>query len=293
MEHVRRALGVSERRACRVLGQARSTQRYASVKPDRDAALIARMDTLRTDRKRFGYRRIWALLVREGWQVNRKRVHRVWKAEGWQLPARRRRRRARGSSANGCAVRRAEYRGHVWSYDFVMDRTERGGQLKFLPVLDEYTREVHEIEVDRSLTGHDVVSVLKRLFLIHGAPVYIRSDNGPEFIARAVREWLAEEGVQTLFIEPGSPWENGYSESFNSRFRDELLDRELFSGTLEARVLTRLYREDHNVARPHSSLGYRTPAEFAALCGTPDVLPRGAGEASDSPMDGEPVFTLS
>jgi putative transposase len=290
---VRRVLDVSERRACRVLGQVRSTQRYESVKPDKDAALVSRMGALRTERKRFGYRRIWALLAREGWRVNLKRVHRIWKAEGWQLPQRRRKRRAKGTSANSCAVRKAEYRGHVWSYDFVMDRTERGGQLKFLPVLDEHTREVHEIEVDRSITGQDVVEVLKRLFLVHGEPAHIRSDNGSEFIARAVREWLAASDVETLFIEPGSPWENGYSESFNSRFRDEFLDRELFSSVLEARVLGERYRVDHNLTRPHSSLGYRTPAEFAARCAPPGLLPHVVGEASDSPGVGEAVFTLS
>jgi putative transposase len=293
VEHVRRVLDVSERRACRVLGQGRSTQRYESVKPDRDAVLVSRMAALRTERKRFGYRRIWAVLIREGWRVNRKRVHRIWKAEGWQLAQRRRKRRAKGSSTNSCAVCRAEYRGHVWSYDFVFDRTERGGQLKFLAVLDEHTREAHEIEVDRSITGQDVVGILERLFAIHGAPAYLRSDNGPEFIARAVREWLAASGVETLFIEPGSPWENGYSESFNSRFRDEFLDRELFSSVLEARVLAEGFRMDHNLARPHSSLGYLTPAEFAARCAPPGVLPHVVGEAPDTRGVGETVFTLS
>jgi putative transposase len=263
------------------------------MKPGTDAALVARMAKLRTARKRFGYRRIWALLVRQGWGVNRKRVHRIWKAEGWQIRTRGRKRRAQGSSANSCAVHKAERRGHVWSYDFVMDRTERGGQLKFLPVLDEHTREVHAIEVGRSLRGSDVVAVLERLFRIHGEPAYIRSDNGSEFIARTVREWLAEAGVGTLFIEPGSPWENGYSESFNSRFRDELLDRELFSSVLEAAVLAEQYRVDHNLERPHSSLGYLTPAEFAARSVPPVLLPRLAGEASDSPGLGEMVLILS
>ena len=279
MEHVRRVLNVSERRACRVLGQPRATQRYEIVKAGKDAALVAQMTKLRIERKRFGYRRIWALLVRGGWPANRKRVHRIWKAEGWQIRARSRKRRARGSSANSCAVRKAERRGHVWSYDFVMDRTDRGGQLKVLPVLDEHTREVHAIEVGRSLTGTDVVAVLDRLFRIHGEPAYIRSDNGSEFIAGVVRAWLAAAGVETLFIEPGSPWENGYSESFNSRLRDELLDRELFSSVLEATVLAEQYRVDHNLERPHSSLGYLTPAEFAARSGARVPLPRLAGEA--------------
>ncbi len=206
---------VSERRACRVLAQPRSTQRYESVKPEGDEALVLAMDKLRKKHKRYGYRGIWGRLKRSGWRVNRKRVHRIWKAEGWQVPRKRRKRRGTGSSANSCAVLRAERRGHVWTYDFVMDRTERGGQLKFLPVLDEYTREAHAVEVGRSFTGREVVAVLKRLFLKHGEPEYIRSDNGSEFVARVVQEGLKEAGVKTLFIAPGSPWENGFSESFN------------------------------------------------------------------------------
>ena len=188
---------------------------------------------------------------------------------------------------------RAERRNHVWSYDFVMDRTERGGQLKFLPVLDEYTREAHAVEVGRSFTGRDVVAVLKRLFLKHGEPEYIRSDNGSEFVARVVKEGLREAGVKTLFIAPGSPWENGFSESFNSRFRDDFLDRELFRDVREAGVLAEGFREDYNLERPHMSLGYLTPAEFAAGSEPPDLLPRDAGEVFDSPEVGEVVITLS
>jgi transposase InsO family protein len=190
-------------------------------------------------------------------------------------------------------VRRAEYRNHVWTYDFVMDRTERGGLLKFLPVLDEYTREVHALEVGRSFTGKDVLEVLLHLFRVHGEPAYIRSDNGSEFIARVVQEGLKAAGVKTLFIAPGSPWENGYSESFNSRFRDEFLDRELFTNAREAAVLAGQYRAEYNLERPHMSLGYLTPAEFAARSAPPALLPRGAGEAPDSPRVGEAVLTLS
>lgn len=285
--------GVSERRACRVLGQSRATQRYAGRRPEKDAALVAAMARLRGKRKRGGYRMIWAMLRREGWRVSRNRVHRIWKAEGWQVRSRRRKRRAGGSSANGCAVMRAERRNHVWSYDFVMDRTERGGQLKFLPVLDEYTREAHALEVGRSFTGREVVAVLKRLFQEHGEPEYIRSDNGSEFVARVVREGLEEAGVKTLFIAPGSPWENGFSESFNSRFRDDFLDRELFRDVREAGVLAEGFREDYNLERPHMSLGYLTPAEFAARSEPPDLLPRDAGEVFDSPEVGEVVITLS
>jgi transposase InsO family protein len=288
VEHVQKVVGVSERRACKVLGQARSTQRYQSVKPEGDQALVAAMDELRQKHKRCGYRGIWIRLRRKGWWVNLKRVHRIWKAEGWQIRTRKRKRRGTGSSANSCAVKRAEYRGHVWTYDFVLDRTEYGGLLKFLPVLDEYTREAHAIEVGRSFTGSGVVEVLLRLFRIHGEPAYIRSDNGSEFIARVVQEGLAAAGVSTLFIAPGSPWENGYSESFNSRFRDEFLDRELFWGVQEAAVLAEQHRVDYNTERPHMSLRYLTPAEFAAGCEPPGLLPRPAGEASDSPGAGEP-----
>jgi putative transposase len=286
-------VGVSERRACRVLGQPRSTQRYRSVKPRGDRALVAAMDELRKKHKRCGYRGIWIRLRRRGWSVNRKRVHRIWKAEGWQIRRRKRKRRGCGSSANSCAVRRAEYRGHVWTYDFVLDRTERGGLLKFLPILDEYTREVHAIEAGRSFTGKDVVEVLLRLFRVHGEPGYIRSDNGSEFISRVVQDGLAEAGVKTLFIAPGSPWENGYSESFISRFRDEFLDRELFWSGREAAVLAEQFRVEYNLERPHMSLGYLTPAEFATSSAGPVPLPRSAGEAFDSPGVGEAVLTLS
>ena len=271
----------------------RSTQRYERVKPEGDAALVAAMDELRTKHKRSGYRGIWIRLRRAGWPVNRKRVHRIWKAEGWQIRTRRRKRRGQGSSANSCAVRRAEYRGHVWTYDFVHDRTEQGGVLKFLPVLDEYTREAHAIEVGRSFTGKDVVKALLHLFRVHGEPDYIRSDNGSEFVAWVVRDGLAEAGVSRLFVAPGSPWENGYSEAFNSRFRDEFLDRELFANVREAAVLAEQFRVEYNLERPHMSLGYLTPAEFAARSAGPALLPRSAGKASDSPGVGEAVITLS
>lgn len=293
MEHVQKVMEVSERRACRVLGQARSTQRYRSVKPEGDSALAAAMDKLRKRYKRSGYRGVWIRLRRAGWRVNRKRVHRIWKAEGWQIRKRKRKPRGRGSSENSCAVQRAEYRGHVWSYDFVLDRTEQGGLLKFLPILDEKTREAHAIEVGRSFTGKQVVEVLLRLFQIHGEPDYLRSDNGSEFMAKVVQDQLKEAGVKTLFIAPGSPWENGYSESFNSRFRDEFLDRELFTSAQEAAVLAEHYRVEYNLERPHMSLGYLTPAEFAARWAPGGLLPRGAGEASDSPGVGEAMFTLS
>lgn len=236
------------------------------VKEERDRKLVARMKVLSRKHPRYGYRRIHAMLRRDGWRVNRKRVHRLWVAEGLKVQRPQRKRRRLGSSEGGSQRLRAEHRNHVWSYDFTMDRTEDGKRLKMMPVVDEFTRECHTIEVERSITAEDVVSTLRYLFRVHGEPKYIRSDNGPEFIAKAVREWLAQSGVKTLFIEPGSPWENAYVESFNGKLEDELLGRELFTSLLEAKVLTEEYRVGYNHERPHSSLGYRTPAEFAVDC---------------------------
>lgn len=264
MVHVRRVLGVSERRACRAMGQARSTQRYEARKPDKDGPLRKRLRVLSRRHPRYGYRRVWALLRREGWPVNRKRIQRLWRDEGLRVPQQQRKRRRLGSSENGCTRLRAERKNHVWSYDFVMDETSDGRRLKMLPMVDEYTREAHAILVERSITAEDVVKLLKGLFRVHGEPDSIRSDNGPEFIAAAVKEWLALSEVETLYIEPGSPWENAYSESFISRFEDELLNREIFSSLTEAKVLIERYRLTYNHERPHSALGYRTPAEFAA-----------------------------
>jgi transposase InsO family protein len=223
------------------------------------------MITLSRENPRYGYRRIWALLRGEGWQVNKKRVHRLWKEQGLKVPSKQcKRRRLPGHSENGCTRKRAEYKDHVWSYDFVMDRTDDGRQLKMLVVVDEYSRECLSIGVQRSITAEDVVRTLAALFERRGEPSFIRSDNGPEFIAQAVKRWLEVWGVRTLYIEPGSPWENAYSETFNSRFGDELLKREVFSGLLEAKVLVEEYRNHYNQQRPHSALGYLTPAEFAA-----------------------------
>lgn len=227
--------------------------------------MVQRMKELSEQNPRYGYRRVWAGLRREGWQANRKRVQRLWQQEGLRVPVKQVKRRRLGSGKNGCAVRRAEYPNHVWSYDFLMDRTEDGQQLKLMPVVDEYTRECLAIEVDRSLTSKEVAGVLSRLMQERGEPGYIRSDNGPEFIAEAVKGWLTEVGVGTLYIEPGSPWENGYCESFNSRLRDELLDRELFMCLIETKVVVEEYRQHYNRRRPHSALGYRTPAEYAEL----------------------------
>ena len=257
---------LSERRACRTLQQPRMTQRYEPKQPDKDKPLIAAMKRLAGKHKRYGYRFITAKLRQEGWQVNHKRVQRIWRKEGLQVPYRRKRKKSHGSSANACFVKRAEFINHVWTYDFVDDATEDGRKLKLLTVLDEHTRESPAIEVGRSITSKDVISVLEYLFAVRGTPWFIRSDNGPEFIADAIKRWLEDKKVGTLYIEPGSPWENGYIESFHSRLRDELLNREQFFSVKEAKVLVENWRLEYNHERPHSSLEYKTPAAFAATC---------------------------
>jgi putative transposase len=254
--------GVSERRACRVVGQPRATQRQRPKPRPGEGRLLARMLALVRRHPRFGYRRIWALLRREGWRVNRKRVYRLWRRQGLKIPKKLRKKRRLGTSGNGCTRRRAEYRDHVWCWDFIHDRTADGRPLKWLSVIDEYTRECLVLEVRRSLTAGAVIAVLAALIGRRGAPRHIRSDNGPEFIAKAIRGWLAKEAVEVLYIAPGAPWENGYAESFHSRLRDELLNAEEFASLLEARVLAQEWRDEYNHERPHSSLGYLTPAAF-------------------------------
>jgi transposase InsO family protein len=242
------------------------TQRYNPKNPDKDKFLVTAMKRLAGDHPRYGYRLITGKLHQEGWHVNKKRVQRLWRKEGLQVPYRHKRKKSQGSSQNSCSVKKAEFINHVWTYDFIEDRTEDGRKLKFLTVLDERTRESPAIEVGRSITSKDVISVLEYLFMVRGAPDFIRSDNGPEFIANAIRQWLKEKMVGTLYIEPASPWENGYIESFHGRLRDELLNRELFYSVKEARVLAENWRMEYNNHRPHSSLGYMTPAAFAATC---------------------------
>ena len=252
--------GVSERRACAVVGQARATERYAPRESADEAALTERIVALAARFGRYGYRRVTALLQREGWQVNHKRVERIWRQEGLKVPAKQPK-RGRLWLADGSIVRlRAEHPDHVWAYDFVLDRTADGRPLRMLTVVDEHTRECLAIEVGRRLSSQDVLAVLADLCVRRRPPAYIRSDNGPEFAARAVRQWLARIDVQTLFIEPGSPWENGYIESFNGRLRDEHLNGERFDTLLEAQVLIEAWRNEYNQIRPHSSLAYRSPA---------------------------------
>jgi transposase InsO family protein len=246
-----------------VLGQPLSTQRYQPQIRNDELQLRARIIDLAKQYGRYGYRRITALLQAEGWQVNHKRVERIWRQEGLKVPQRQPKRSRLWLNDGSCIRKKPEYRNHVWAYDFVFDRTHDGRALRLLTIVDEYTRECLAIKVARRLNSRDVLSTLAGLFLQKGIPEYIRSDNGPEFAAKAVREWLQRLGVQTLFIEPGSPWENGYNESFNGKLRDELLNGEIFTTLLEAQVLVEQWREEYNTVRPHSSLGYRPPVPEA------------------------------
>lgn len=264
---LRDRFGVSERRACRVLRQQRSTQRQPPKKAtEEEGLLVARLLELVRKHPRYGYRRIWALLRREGWRVNRKRVYRLWRQQGLKVPRKQRKRRRLGSSANSCVRRPAEYKDHVWAWDFLHDRTSDGRPLKWLTLVDEYTRECLALEVGRGMTAKAARAVLAGVVRERGAPLHIRSDNGPEFLAQAIRAWVAGAGLETLYIDPGAPWENGYAESFNSKVRDELLKAEEFGSLLEARVLAKGWKREYNHERPHSSLGYRTPAEFGEMC---------------------------
>jgi transposase InsO family protein len=258
--------GVSERRACRVVGQPRATQQRRPARRAGEARLTERILHLVGVHPRFGCRRIWALLVREGWRVNRKRVHRLWRRLGLKVPRRQRKKRRLGHGGNGCARRRAEGQDHVWAWDFIHDRTADGQALKWLSVVDEYTRECLVLEARRRLAARAVVGLIAAAARRWGVPEHIRSDSGPEFIARAIRKWLSGASVAALYSEPWAPWENGYAESSHSRLRDELLDREEFGSVLEARVLAAEWREAYNRTRPHGSLGDRTPEEFAASC---------------------------
>jgi len=256
-------LKVSERRACRVLGQYRSTQRHvAAVKSDEDA-LTKAIVGLATQYGRYGYKRVTGLLREAGWRVNKKRVERIWRREGLKVPARQPKRARLWFNDGSCVRLRPERPNHVWAYDFLMDRTYEGRAFRMLTVIDEYTRECLAIVVGRRINSHDVLYTLADLFIRRGIPTHIRSDNGPEFCAKAVRGWLGRLGVGTLFIEPGSPWENGYIESFNGKLRDELLNREIFYTVKEATILIEQWRRHYNGVRPHSALGYRPPAPKA------------------------------
>lgn len=253
-----RQQGLSERQACRLIGVSRSTARYPPHPRD-DAPLAERLRKLARRKKRYGYRRAWATLRRAGERINHKRVYRVWRKAGLSLKNRPRRKRPRSGESVPC---QATHPNHVWTYDFIHDACSSGRKLKLLTVLDEFTRESLAIEVGTSIRTDRVIEVLQSLFAQRGRPEFLRSDNGPEFVARKLQTWLAEAGTQTHYIAPGSPWQNGFAESFHSRLRDECLNGEVFATVAEARVVTALWRREYNEERPHSSLGYRTPVEF-------------------------------
>lgn len=256
-------LQASERRTCRVLEQPRSTQRHVqklSVEEDR---LRARITELACQYGRYGYIRITALLQAEGWRVNHKRVERIWREEGLKVPQKQRKRKRLWAADGSCVRLRPQYKDHVWSYDLVADRTSDGRPLKMLTMIDEYTRECLAIHVDRQIKSDHVMEKLTEVFVQRGTPAYLRSDNGSEFSSKEIQGWLNRLGVRTLFIEPGSPWENGYIESFNGKLRDELLNREMFDTVLEAKVLAEQYRWEYNTVRPHSALHYQPPAPEA------------------------------
>jgi putative transposase len=256
-------LRVSERRACRVLGQARSTQRRRPMVRDDEDALTRRIIELATCYGRYGYRRMTALLHREGWRVNHKRVERIWRREGLKVPKKQPKRGRLWLTDGSCIRLRPTHRDHVWSYDFIFDRTRDGRAVKIITVIDEYTRECLALRAERSLKSEDVLEVLDALFMRRGIPEHMRSDNGSEMTAEVVRSWLETLEVKPLYIEPGSPWENGYVESFHGKLRDEFLNGELFDTLWEAQVLLEQWRREYNAVRPHSALGYRPPAPKA------------------------------
>jgi putative transposase len=261
---------VSQRRVSRALGLARSNLRYTPVVGDEQAALARRIEELAGLHPRYGYRRIWALLDREGWSVIKKTVRRHWRRLGLKLARPRanpRPRRPHGQDANACHLRPSRGKDDVWTWDFLFDRTSNGRSLKWLSLVDEYTRECLALEARRGMTAEEIRVILAEVAAKRGGPPHrVRSDNGPEFAAEAVRSWLEASGSGALYVAPASPWQNGYAESFHSKLRDEFLDREEFESQPQAQAMGLLWKEEYNTERPHSSLGYKTPAEYAATC---------------------------
>jgi putative transposase len=253
-------MSVSERRVCRVLGQHRSTQRRIPTGREDEERLTADIIELARQYGRYGYRKIAELLRNAGWVVNDKRVERIWRREGLKVPAKQPKRGRLWLADGSCVRLRAERPNHVWSYDFVEDRTHEGRKYRMLNIVDEFSHECLAIRIDRKLNSTAVIDVLSDLFILRGVPAYVRSDNGPEFVAKAVQDWIKAVGAKTAYITPGSPWENGFIESFNARLRDELLDGEIFYSLKEVRVVVESWRRHYNTKRPHGSLGYKPPA---------------------------------
>ncbi|QGZ35206.1 IS3 family transposase [Brucella anthropi] len=287
VDHVVAKFSVSERFACKVLGQHRSTQRKRPRGRPDDEVLTAAIIRLASRYGRYGYRRITAMLRSEGWTVNAKRVERIWRREGLKVPHKQPKRGRLWLNDGSCVRLRPEYPNHVWSYDFVESRTHNGRKFRMLNIIDEFTRECLAIRIDRKLNSTDVIDVLSDLFILRGVPGHVRSDNGPEFIAKAVRDWIVAVGARTAFIEPGSPWENGYCESFNSKLRDELLNGEIFYSLAEAKVIIEAWRRYYNTERPHSSLGYKPPAPEAIVW---PPSPPGAPPSSAQAMAEKPIM---
>jgi putative transposase len=266
---VREQYGFSERRVCRALCQPRSTQRYIPQPREDEAPLTQDIVNLACQYGRYGYRRITSKLWEHGWSVSFSRVERIWKREGLKVPHKQPKRARLWLNDGSCVRLRPSRPNEIWSYDFVADRTHDGRPFRILTLIDEYTRECLAMPVERKLNSEDVLYTLADVMVERGVPTYIRSDNGAEMTARAVRDWLAAVGAKTLYIEPGSPWENGYNESFNGKLRDELLNGEIFYTLKEAQVLIERWRHYYNHIRPHSALGYRPPAPQAILPRTP------------------------
>lgn len=261
VEHLVAERGLSQRRACQLVGLHRSSARYQSHVRQDECKTVALVRSYAEEQPMYGYRIITAMLKQDGHQINRKRVYRIWRQEGLQLPRRKPAKRRYGDSTG--SLQRATRPNEVWSYDFLESRTERGGKLRMLTILDEYTRECLIIHVARSISSRQVIQILEWLFLVRGAPDYLRSDNGPEFIAFALQAWLRDHHCHTLYIKPGSPWENPFIESFNGTFRSECLNRWLFADGREAQTVIEQWRQAYNHHRPHSSLGYVPPTAFA------------------------------
>lgn len=281
-------LGLSERRACQITGQHRSTQRHQAAVAEDDVALRARLRAISRQRPRWGYRRAHQLLLDDGWELNIKRTRRVWREEGLRVPRKRRKRQRLGDSAVPADRLRAEHPDHVWAIDFQWDQTADGHNLKLLHVVDEFTREALAIECHRRIDADRTVDVLDRLVLERGtAPGFVRCDNGPELTANALRDWCRFSRAGSAYIDPGSPWQNAYVESFGGRLRDELLAVELFSCLAEARVLIEDWRVDYNLHRPHSALGMIAPAVFAATLRPPPRLPTATASGEEGEQRGQ------
>ncbi|MDN7598091.1 IS3 family transposase [Burkholderia multivorans] len=287
VDHVMAKFSVSERFACKVLGQHRSTQRKKPQGRPDEEALTSDIIRLASRYGRYGYRRITAMLRSEGWTVNAKRVERIWRREGLKVPQKQPKKGRLWLNDGSCIRLWPEYPNHVWSYDFVEGRTHDGRKFRMLNIIDEFTRECMAIRIARKLNSTDVIDALSDLFILRGVPGHVRSDNGPEFIAKAVREWIVAVGAKTAFIEPGSPWENGYCESFNSKLRDELLNGEIFYSLAEAKVIIEAWRRYYNTERPHSSLGYKPPAPQAIVWPVPT---RGSAPPSAQAIAPRPIM---